>query len=193
MQPHHDGTVLANPPGTIDSRSTAIQAVLVFAFAAGTAIGAQIELPHQPVPYTLQTFFVLLSAAVLGARKGAVSQLLYLTMGAIGLPVFAHWGAGFAVLAGPTGGYLLSFPLAALVAGWIVRRNGSMFSTVAGMVCGLLVIFSVGTLQLGLLYYHDVAGAIVNGFLIFSWWDLLKLAAAVLVARRWSGGSSRRS
>jgi biotin transport system substrate-specific component len=169
-----------------------MQAILVFAFAAGTAIGAQIELPHQPVPYTFQTFFVLLAGAVLGGRKGAVSQLLYLAMGAVGLPVFAHWGAGFAMLAGPTGGYLLSFPLAALVTGTISRRSGSMFSLVAGMVSGLLVIFSLGTLQLGLLYYHDVAGAVVNGFLIFSWWDLLKLSAAVLVARRWTGVSSGR-
>jgi biotin transport system substrate-specific component len=190
MQPQQAGTIIANP---IEGRSAALQAILVFAFAAGTAIGAQIELPHQPVPYTLQTFFVLLAGAVLGGRKGALSQLLYLAAGAMGLPVFAHWGAGFAHLAGPTGGYLLGFPFAALVVGSIVNRNGGVLRLSAGMISGLLIMFGLGTLQLGLLYYHDAGAAIVNGFLIFSWWDLLKLAAAVLVARRWIGVSSGRS
>lgn len=186
----HDGTIREN---LIDRQSAAAQAILIFAFASGTAIGAQIEIPHQPVPFTLQTFFVLLAGSVLGARNGALSQLTYLAAGAIGLPVFAHWSAGFARLAGPTGGYLLSFPLAALTVGFIVDRNRSTLGLVSAMVCGLLIIFGLGTLQLGILYYHDVMAAIVNGFLIFSWWDGLKLAAAVIVSRSWmrysSGGS----
>ena len=182
MQLHHAGTIRAN---LVEQQSAAVQAMLVCAFAAGTAIGAQIELPHQPVPYTLQTFFVLLSGSVLGKRNGALSQLAYLAAGAIGFPVFAHWGAGFAQLAGPTGGYLLSFPLAALAVGSIVERSRSMTGLIAGMVCGLLLIFALGTLQLGLLYYHDAGSAIMNGFLIFSWWDLLKLSAAVALTRRW--------
>ena len=86
-------------------------------FAALTAAGAQIEIPNSPVPFTLQTLFVLLSGALLGPRLGTVSMLAYLGAGAAGLPVFSSFGFGVARLLGPTGGYLLAFPAAAFVAG----------------------------------------------------------------------------
>ncbi len=184
--------------GTLSSplaarQSAAVQILLIAGFAAGTAIGAQIELPHLPVPYTLQTFFVLLSGSILGKRNGAISQALYLAAGAAGLPVFSHWGAGFAHLAGPTGGYLLSFPIAAFIVGAIAHRSRSIVGVAAGMICGLVLIFGFGTLQLGLLYYHNVRDAVINGFLIFSWWDVLKLGGALIVTHRWSAISRRRS
>ena len=182
MQLLQGGTLRAN---LLERQSVAVQTMLICVCAAGTAIGAQIEIPHQPVPYTLQTFFVLLSGSLLGRRNGALSQLLYLAAGAIGLPVFAHWGGGFVHLAGPTGGYLLSFPVASLAVGSIVQWKRSLTGLIIGMVCGLLLIFTFGTLQLGILYYHDARAAVVNGFLIFSWWDLLKLALAVAISRRW--------
>jgi biotin transport system substrate-specific component len=87
--------------------------------AALAAVGAQIAipLPFSPVPFTLQVPAVILSGLLLGSRHGALSQIVYLLLGAAGAPVFAQFSGGFAHLVGPTGGYLLSYPLAAAVAG----------------------------------------------------------------------------
>lgn len=94
--------------------------VAVLGFAALTAVGARmsVPLPGTPVPFTLQPVAVLLAGLLLGPALGAASQFAYLAAGAVGLPVFAA-GGGLAYLAGPTGGYLMAFPVAAAVAGWI--------------------------------------------------------------------------
>ncbi|TAK59473.1 MAG: biotin transporter BioY, partial [Bacteroidetes bacterium] len=128
-------------------KSVLTQALWVTAFAALTAIGAQIEIPHHPVPYTMQTFFVLLAGAALGRRNGTFSQLLYIALGTIGLPVFSQFGFGAAKLLGPTGGYLLSFPVAAFAVGYILDKNRSFLWSVLAMVIGVFIIFSLGTLQ----------------------------------------------
>jgi biotin transport system substrate-specific component len=165
----------------IEKQNTATQALWVIMFAALTAVGAQIEIPHQPVPYTLQTFFVLLAGAFLGKEKGAASQLAYLGFGALGVPVFAGFGFGVARLLGPTGGYLLSFPVAAFAVGYLLPRNKSFLWSLVSMIVGLFIIFSLGTVQLNLMYVHNWAQAISNGFLIFSWWDAVKLFAAASI------------
>jgi hypothetical protein len=92
------------------SSQTHVQVFWIVTFAALTAVGARFEIFQYPVPFTLQTMFVLLAGAFLGARNGALSQILYLGVGAVGLPVFAAGGAmGILRLIGPTGGYLLAF------------------------------------------------------------------------------------
>jgi biotin transport system substrate-specific component len=159
------------------SSALAQSAWIVF-FAALTAAGAQVQIPHQPVPFTLQTFFVLLSAAFLGSRNGSASQLLYLGVGLIGAPIFTAGGFGAARLFGPTGGYLLSFPIAALLIGYLVRQRKGFVWTLIAMLLGLVVVFTLGTSFLNLFYLHDFKQAFVGGFLIFSWWDVLKLFAA---------------
>jgi biotin transport system substrate-specific component len=165
------------------SRNAAISsAAQVTLFALLTAVGAQIEIPHLPVPFTLQTFFVLLSGGILGMRRGAMSQLLYLLCGLAGLPVFAHFGFGLARLLGPTGGYLLAFPIAALTAGYLFRGKQSFGRALVAMSAGMVIIFTLGTLQLFLTFYHDLRLAIINGFLIFSWWDLIKIFASAGIA-----------
>lgn len=160
------------------------QALWITAFASLTAIGAQIEIPHYPVPYTMQTLFVLLSGAALGKRNGAISQLLYIAAGVIGLPVFSQFGAGIAPLFGPTGGYLLSFPVAAFAVGYILDKNTSLVWSLLSMIIGAFIIFSLGTLQLNVVVFHDWRTSFINGFLIFSWWDMLKIVAAAAIARQ---------
>jgi biotin transport system substrate-specific component len=174
-------TTLELPAMQISRRSVGIQALWIAGFASLTAIGAQIEVPHAPVPYTLQTMFVLLSGAFLGWRNGAIAQVVYLGAGLIGLPVFAQFGFGPARLLGPTGGYLLAFPLAACAVGLLTAREPRVFDTAVAMVAGLLIIFTCGTLQLNATYFHDLPAAISGGFFIFSWWDLAKLAASVMI------------
>ncbi len=150
-------------------------------FAALTAAGAQVEIPHAPVPFTLQTFFVILSGAFLGPRNGALSQLLYLAAGALGAPVFAGFSWGVACVFGPTGGYLLAFPLAAWIAGNLTGRKGNLASSVLAMLAGIAVIFIVGPLYLYAVFTHDARQALLNGLLIFSWWDALKIVAAAAI------------
>ena len=171
----------------VQRRSLLMELLLIGGFALLTGIGAQIEIPHQPVPYTLQTMFVLLSGALLGKRNGAASQLLYLVAGIAGLPVFSGLGFGIARVLGPTGGYLLAFPVAAFTVGYLAGEGTSFGRTLAAMAAGLFIIFSLGTLQLNLVLVHDMRNAIASGFLIFSWWDLLKLAAAATIARQLRG------
>lgn len=169
------------------SKASALaQSAWIVFFAALTAIGAQVQIPHLPVPYTLQTFFVLLGAAFLGSRNGSLSQLVYLGAGLAGAPIFTAGGFGAARLLGPTGGYLLSFPIAALLVGYLVRlREGFVWILVA-MFFGLIVIFTLGTSFLNLFYIHDFKAALVSGFLIFSWWDVLKLFAAAAIYNEFS-------
>jgi biotin transport system substrate-specific component len=132
---------------------------------------------------------VLLAGAFLGPRNGALSQILYLAAGAIGAPVFADGAFGIAKLIGPTGGYLLSFPIAALVVGYVTRRQRHLPWTFVSMAAGLLIIFTCGTIQLYTVYFHNWTAAINGGFLVFSWWDLIKLCAAAMTyheaAKRW--------
>lgn len=168
------------------------QAFWIGTFAILVGIGAQIEIPHQPVPYTFQTLFVLLSGALLGKRNGFLSMTTYLTLGVMGLPVFSGGGFGFARLLGPTGGYLLSLPLAAFIVGYLVsmhaKRNeeGKRIAvayawTFFSMLAGLVVVFSLGTIQLNIVYFNNWSAAFNAGFLVFSWWDLLKLTSAVAI------------
>jgi biotin transport system substrate-specific component len=165
------------------------QMMWIAAFAALTAVGARFEIAHVPVPYTLQTLVVLLSGAFLGARNGALSQLLYAGAGALGAPVFAGGAFGVLTLVGPTGGYLMAFPLAAALVGWLVRDGRSYARVLGAMVAGLLVIFSCGTFHLYAFHLRDLGAAFSSGFLIFSWWDMLKLGAATAIyaelGKRW--------
>jgi len=166
---------------TIEQSSIAAQAGWISLFAALTAVGAQVEIPNSPVPFTLQTFFVLLSGAFLGPRNGFIAQGLYLAAGALGLPVFSGASFGLARILGFTGGYLLSFPVAALLVGYLVRLRRGYLWTLGAMLAALVVIFSVGTLYLFAVSSFSFEQSFGAGFLIFSWWDILKLAGAAAI------------
>lgn len=166
--------------------SVAAQIGWISTFAGLTALGAQVEIPHQPVPFTLQTFFVLLSGAFLGSRNGALSQLLYLTVGVLGLPVFSGASFGLVKIMGPTGGYLLSFPIAAAVIGYLVAIHKGYVWTLGSMFAALVIIFTIGSLHLNFVAIHNIQQSLASGFLIFSWWDILKLTAAAAIYTEFS-------
>ena len=166
------------------STSLAASAAWISAFAVLTAVGARVEIPHFPVPYTLQTFVVLVAGAVLGMRNGAFSQLAYLAAGAIGLPVFAHVPDGtyaFMSLLGPTGGYLLAYPAAAWVAGALNRRASSLTSRWGAGVAGIVVIFFGGLAQLTLLT-GSVGRAVQLGITPFAALDIVKAFFTALIS-----------
>ncbi|MBW7888775.1 MAG: biotin transporter BioY [Bacteroidetes bacterium] len=150
-------------------------------FTILTAIGAQIEVPNHPIPFTLQTFFVLLAGAFLGSTNGAISLAVYLFAGMLGLPVFSHGGFGIAKLFGITGGYLLSFPIAAFVVGSLIQKYNNFIWICVSMFVGMIIIFSFGTLYLNMVMVHNLKQAFFSGFLIFSWWDVLKIFSAAAI------------
>ena len=137
-------TWLAVPAISLDRRVTLPLAVAGFALL--TAVGAQVAVPLgvTPVPVTLQTLFVMLAGALLGPVAGASSQLLYLALGVAGVPVFAMGGAGLPWIFGPTGGYLMAFPMGAALTGWIAGREGRVVRTTLAFVAGTVVIFALG-------------------------------------------------
>src|SRR5690625_1778927 len=118
-------------------------------FAAVTAVGAWIAIPMPfGVPFTLQVLVSLLSGIVLGRRAGALSQLIYVMMGAAGLPVFANRVGGFQELVGPTGGYLLGFIIAAWVVGRLTERHEKITLLRGGsaMLAGMIAIYVPGAI-----------------------------------------------
>jgi biotin transport system substrate-specific component len=165
-----------------------------FRVALGTlivALSAQVAIPVplSPVPMTLQPLAVLAVGGMLGAGAGAAALVLYLALGLLGLPVFAGGSAGLVHVLGPTGGYLLAFPLAAAVAGLFAdrsRHTSPVQRTAAvllGCALGMVVIHAGGVAQLAALG-RDPALAFRLGFVPFFTGDLLKvgLAAAVILA-----------
>jgi len=131
---------------------------------------------------------VLLGAAALGPRLGMASQILYLSLGFAGLPVFAASAVlpqGAARLLGPTGGYLMAYPFAAFAAGWLAERgfDRRYVSAVAAMICGLAVVFAGGILWLTIASTPSIglSGALATGFVPFIIPDLLKLLVAAAV------------
>ncbi|MGV8146875.1 MAG: biotin transporter BioY [Alkaliphilus sp.] len=163
-------------------------------FAALTAVFAQIAipLPFSPVPFTLQVIAVLMSGALLGSKLGALSQIVYLLLGAVGIPVFAQFTAGLGILVGPTGGYLIAFPIAAYLIGFIVERktiqgNSSATSFIIAnsiaMLLGILLIFTIGVVQLKFVASLTWDLAFKFGVLPFILPDLAKVAIAVLLVQ----------
>ncbi len=163
------------------STSLFAQTAWITLFAALTAIGAQVQIPNQPIPFTLQTFFVLLSGAFLGPRNGFIAQLVYIAAGAVGLPVFSGASFGLVKLFGVTGGYLMSFPIAAAMVGYLVRVKKGYLWTIISMFLSLVVVFTAGSLYLNAVAIHDLQKAFASGFLIFSWWDIVKVSAAAAI------------
>jgi biotin transport system substrate-specific component len=156
--------------------------------AATTAVAAQITIPLFPVPFTLQVLAVVLAGLLLGPRYGALAMAVYLLIGAVGAPVFAGFTGGFGHIVGPTGGYLVSYPLAAAVAGLAAgatvnapRRRALAFGFLWG--CGALaIIYALGAAWLSVVSDLPFAVAVAQGVLPFVVFDLIKVALAALVA-----------
>jgi len=173
---------------------TAIRAAAVVLLAAATAAAAQISvpLPFTPVPFTLQPMVVLLGGAALGARLGMMAQVLYLAAGIAGLPVFAASAVlpqGALRLLGPTGGFLMSYPFAALLTGYLAQRgfDRRYLTSVLAMGAGLAVVFACGVTWLALFARPAGAGfdvALRTGLFPFLPADIFKIfvAAAVMPA-----------
>jgi len=172
------GQIAYDPAGSLR------RAGRIAAFAGFTAVAAQmaVHLPWTPVPVTMQTLFVLLAGLVLGPRDGFYAMVAYLGAGLAGAPVFAGFAFGPAVLFGPTGGYLLFFPVAAMIAGAIAGRQGSARPVaLAASLAGTAVILLGGALYLALLSGQRLSGVFAMAVAPFVLVDVIKavLAAAI--------------
>jgi biotin transport system substrate-specific component len=145
--------------------------------------GSKIYVPHEPVPFTLQTLFVVLAGAFLGWRNGVISVVSYLALGAVGIPVFAGWVAGPSIFVGTTAGYLFGFVIAAGLVGAVIKASDSFLWTALTMFIGFVIIFACGAFYLNIVFIHDWGISVTQGFMIFSYWDLIKLAAAIGIYR----------
>lgn len=161
----------------------ALGVTLALVFAGLTTVGAYIEIPLKPVPITMQTLFVMLAGASIGRGWGSLSQWLYVGLGAVGLPLFAGGASGWAILGGPTGGYLIAFLIAPWVIGTMLRRSESWSWQLFSFAVGNVLILAFGVLHLTLFYTHDVLQALTVGALPFLPGAVFKIAAALSIHR----------
>lgn len=156
-------------------------------FAAIIGILAQVTIPLPLVPITGQTLAIGLAATILGARYGTMSILVYLGIGAVGLPVFAQMSGGLGSLFGPTGGYLFGFiPTAFMIGYYLEKTSFTVINAVIANILGMFVALTFGTVWLKLFAELTWTGAFVGGFLPFIFVGVIK---AVLAA--WIGISVR--
>lgn len=151
------------------------------AFIGLITLGGWISVPFIPVPFTLQTFFVLLAAAVM-KRDAVIPVTLYVVLGALGLPVFHNGVAGLGVLLGPTGGYLAGFIPAALIAGFACE-SGTAVIRVAGLACAVLLILLCGVAWLIVSTGMIPTAAFVLGLVVFIPGEAVKVGAVYLLGR----------
>ena len=161
------------------------QILLVVAGIAALALAAKIRVPMWPVPITLQTFAVLTIGAAYGLRLGLITLLGYVALGAAGVAVFAGDSAGFAYMAGPTGGYLAGFAAAAALMGALARRglDRTMLGMAGMMLAGTATIYLFGLTWMSWLFAADkgMAWVMQYGMVNFLVGDALKLVMAALV------------
>lgn len=155
-------------------------------FGALTAVGAFICIPLYPVPITLQTLFTALAGLLLGGYYGALSQIVYVILGVMGLPVFDGGKSGLGILIGPTGGYLVGFVLGAYAIGTVARarQHPRVPWLCLSVILGYAVVYAAGVTQLAAVAHLTFEKALLVGALPFVPGDILKCAAAGLLAWR---------
>ncbi|MCR5835297.1 MAG: biotin transporter BioY [Lachnospiraceae bacterium] len=168
---------------------TAKDITLIAMFAAFIAVCSYISIPLGPVPFTLQTFAVFVVAAILGTKRGTLTVIIYILVGAIGIPVFNGAG-GVGVLAGSTGGYILGFILTALTVGLMndyikLKNHGARMALMAGsMLIGDVLCFIVGTIHFMNLTEMNLATSLSYCVIPFIIPDIAKIIVATIFVDR---------
>ncbi|OLR58753.1 biotin biosynthesis protein BioY [Anaerostipes sp. 494a] len=141
-----------------------------------------ITLPFTPVPISFTNLAIYFIAMVIGWKRGTISYLVYLLLGAVGLPVFSAFSGGLAKLAGPTGGYLIGFIFMAIISGWFVEKfNGNPVASVIGMIIGTAVTYAFGTLWLCYQMHLTFIQGLYEGVIPYLPGDFIKMIIAVIL------------
>jgi biotin transport system substrate-specific component len=177
--------------------SLLLDAGLVIGASAVVALAARfaIPLPGTPVPLSLVNFAVLLAGLTLGPKRGFAVMVLYLAEGLAGLPVFSPTGpGGLAQLLGPTGGFLMAYPVVAALAGWAFHAGRKDFKgALIGAVAGELLLFALGVNWLMVIFHVPMAQAAAWGLYPFLAAEVLKVISAAGIATRWHLSGSKAS
>lgn len=155
--------------------------VLCGMFAALTAVASQISIPIHPVPFTLQVLAVYLTGIILGYKKGFISILVYVILGAVGAPVFAHFSGGVQFVVGPTGGFIIAFPFMALIVGYFAEKANNNAKLVSGLILALVLCYTLGTTQLSIVTGMPISKALKVAVIPFVLFDLVKIAIAYII------------
>ena len=166
------------------SKSKAYPIVLVGVFVAIISICAWISIPMVPIPITLQILGIFITASILGAKLGTVSIIIYILLGAVGLPVFSNFTGGFGILLSPTGGFIIGFIFTALTIGVITSLKNSILTNTLAMLLGLLLCYTFGTVWYCIYANVDFITAVLVCVVPFLIGDSVKICiSAILVTK----------
>ncbi|HEY8891792.1 MAG TPA: biotin transporter BioY [Clostridium sp.] len=164
--------------------------IITALFTSLTAVGAFIAIPIGPVPITLQSLFVVLSGLILGAKLGALSQITYIILGLIGLPVFSGGNGGLGAIARPSFGFLMGYVVAAYVIGKLTEKNKSLSKIVYSVILGSIVIYIIGVPYFYFIFTSYLGksinfyGALKYACLPFIPGDIIKAVIAISLAKQ---------
>lgn len=170
------------------------QMVLIALMTAVTCVlgPLSIPLPSSPVPISLTNFAIFLAIFVLGMKNGTISFIIYLLLGAIGVPVFSSFRGGLQVLAGPTGGYLIGFIFLALIMGFALDHfDRKLVPTIIGMIIGMAVCYAFGTVWLAKLLSLSFKEGLMMGVIPYLAGDAAKIIIAAIVGPKLYGATQK--
>lgn len=170
------------------------QMVLIALMTAVTCVlgPLSIPLPFSPVPISLTNFAIFLAIFVLGMKSGTISFIIYLLLGAVGVPVFSSFRGGFQVLAGPTGGYLIGFIFLALIMGFALDHfDRKLVPTIIGMIIGMAVCYAFGTVWLAKLLSLSFKEGLMMGVIPYLAGDAAKIIIATIVGPKLYGATQK--
>ncbi len=167
------------------NKSKSYSIVLIGLFVAIMAVCAWVSIPMVPIPVTLQTMGVFITASILGAKKGTVSIIIYILLGAIGLPVFSNFTGGFGVLLSPTGGFIIGFILTTIITGFITEYfKSKIYTSIIAMTLGLVACYSIGTLWYCIYASVDILTALLVCVVPFLIGDAVKIGVSAILVDR---------
>ena len=170
------------------------QMVLIALMTAVTCVlgPLSIPLPFSPVPISLTNFAIFLAIFVLGMKNGTISFIIYLLLGAVGVPVFSSFRGGLQVLAGPTGGYLIGFIFLALIMGFALDHfDRKLVPTIIGMIIGMAVCYAFGTVWLAKLLSLSFKEGLMMGVIPYLAGDATKIIIAAIVGPKLYGATQK--
>ena len=170
------------------------QMVLIALMTAVTCVlgPLSIPLPFSPVPISLTNFAIFLAIFVLGMKNGTISFIIYLLLGAVGVPVFSSFRGGLQVLAGPTGGYLIGFIFLALIMGFALDHfDRKLVPPIIGMIIGMVVCYAFGTVWLAKLLSLSFKEGLMMGVIPYLAGDVAKIIIAAIVGPKLYGATQK--
>ncbi|MBD9334963.1 MAG: biotin transporter BioY [[Ruminococcus] faecis] len=170
------------------------QMVLIALMTAVTCVlgPLSIPLPFSPVPISLTNFAIFLAIFILGMKNGTISFIIYLLLGAVGVPVFSSFRGGLQVLAGPTGGYLIGFIFLALIMGFALDHfDRKLVPTIIGMIIGMAVCYAFGTVWLAKLLSLSFKEGLMMGVIPYLPGDAAKIIIVAIVGPKLYGATQK--